>query len=436
LAKTLTLFSILAIIYSAIDRIVKPFNQPFSLKNYTIQYPFAVKERIPIPVALVISAMFPIFVIALYTLVIDGIFSHQRKETGAGWTKVYRLKDRLWELNCGILGLFLAHGAAFVITGTLKNLGGKPRPDLIARCQPILGSVDAAVFGLSTAAICTQTDAAIMADGFRSFPSGHSSSSFAGLSYLSLYLAAKLHVLDNRGEVWRTVVVLIPTMAASCVAMSRIMDARHHPFDVLFGSALGILVGWASYRQYFPPLSETWRKGRAYPIRTWGTKMRGPPGSQNEAVQKDPNLESYHYGAGAGGPDAHVENLDQRRQSVNVFRDQVSRSQRQRNGDGSQAPAYTVQDGAEYMSPRQWDGNSAVTASSSDDEYHQRNSRRPNATEGFEMQAPRSGRTDASAGHAPPSARSRGGDVPGNGEDTEYLGQTGPDTHPGERVLV
>src|SRR5256885_11948221 len=54
-----------------------------------------------------------------------------------------------------------------------------------------------------------------------SFPSGHSSSSFAGLFYLSLYLAAKLHVLDQRGEVWRTVIVLIPTLAASLIAGDR-----------------------------------------------------------------------------------------------------------------------------------------------------------------------------------------------------------------------
>jgi diacylglycerol diphosphate phosphatase/phosphatidate phosphatase len=44
------------------------------------------------------------------------------------------------------------------------------------------------------------------------------------------------------------------------------MDARHHPFDVLSGSLLGLLVGWAAYRQYFPPLSDVKAKGRAYPI--------------------------------------------------------------------------------------------------------------------------------------------------------------------------
>jgi len=45
----------------------------------------------------------------------------------------YRLKDRLWELNCGILGLGLSVGEAFTITGALKNAIGKPRPDLIDR---------------------------------------------------------------------------------------------------------------------------------------------------------------------------------------------------------------------------------------------------------------------------------------------------------------
>lgn len=114
--------------------------------------------------------------------------------------------------------------------------------------------------------------------GFRSFPSGHSSAAFAGLFYLSLYLAAKLHVLDQRGEVWRTVIVLIPSLAAAMIAGSRIIDARHHPFDVMFGSALGILVAWASYRQYFPPVSHTWEKGRAYPMRTWGVALRRPDG--------------------------------------------------------------------------------------------------------------------------------------------------------------
>lgn len=69
---------------------------------------------------------------------------------------------------------------------------------------------------------------------------------------------------------------MAPTLGASLIATSRIMDARHHPFDVITGSLIGILVAWGSYRQYFPPLSEPWRKGRAYPIRSWGTQSVAP----------------------------------------------------------------------------------------------------------------------------------------------------------------
>lgn len=47
--------------------------------------------------------------------------------------------------------------------------------DLIDRCQPTPGSHNAAVYGLVTSVICTQTDDHILKDGFRSFFSGHSS---------------------------------------------------------------------------------------------------------------------------------------------------------------------------------------------------------------------------------------------------------------------
>lgn len=77
--------------------------------------------------------------------------------------------------------------------GSLKNAIGKPRPDLIDRCQPNITMISGGQnidlptivgqFGLSNHSICTQTDNAILKDGFRSFPSGHSSSKYlAGFS--------------------------------------------------------------------------------------------------------------------------------------------------------------------------------------------------------------------------------------------------------------
>jgi diacylglycerol diphosphate phosphatase/phosphatidate phosphatase len=165
--------------------------------------------------------------------------------------------------------------------------------------------------------------------------------SFAGLFYLSLYLAAKLHVLDSKGEVWKSFIVLVPCIAAALVAGSRIMDARHHPFDVLSGSLMGILVAWGAYRQYFPPLHETWRKGRAYPIRSWGREPVKPPvaQAQDDVVPLRPTrvMTDEEVAGGSGFSSATaVPRSDEH--GGNVFRQQISQSQRRRQQDGSFVP--------------------------------------------------------------------------------------------------
>lgn len=140
--------------------------------------------------------------------------------------------------------------------------------------------------------------AALLAcDEFFSPPLLTTAASFSGLFYISLFIAGKLHIWDNRGEVWKTVFVIAPTLAAALIAISRIMDARHHPFDVITGGLLGIVCAWGSYRQYFPPLSDTEAKGRAYPIRTWGTDPRPRynqladlPASDTEAAAYQPPI--------------------------------------------------------------------------------------------------------------------------------------------------
>ncbi|OJD17463.1 hypothetical protein AJ78_02436 [Emergomyces pasteurianus Ep9510] len=257
-----------------LDRI-EPFHQPFAINNHSLYYPYAVHERVSIPLALALSGGIPLVVILIYTVVIDGLFSHNKPLSSSGKRKFmgpYSLKDRLWEFNCGLLGLLLAQGSAFVITGALKNAVGKPRPDIVDRCNP-KGVETLGPYQLVTYDMCdSKLSHEIFKDGYRSFPSA----SFAGLFYLSLYLAGKFHLMDSRGEVWKTFLALFPTLGAGLIAATRIMDARHHPFDVLFGSFLGILCGYVAYRQYFPPLSESWRKGRAYPIRTWGMSPAGP----------------------------------------------------------------------------------------------------------------------------------------------------------------
>lgn len=150
-----------------------------------------------------------------------------------------------------ILGWFISLILTLFITDLVKNAVGRPRPDLIARCKPAPGTPD---HQLVTFEVCTETNHHVLHDGWRSFPSGHSSFSFSGLGYLALFLAGQCHVFRPRTDLARVLFALAPLLGAALIAISRCEDYRHDVYDVTTGSLLGILVAYYTYRRYYPPL--------------------------------------------------------------------------------------------------------------------------------------------------------------------------------------
>jgi len=63
--------------------------------------------------------------------------------------------------------------------------------------------------------------------------------SFAGLGFLSWYLAGKIKVFDRKGHVAKLCIVLSPLLLAALVAVSRVDDYWHHWQDVCTGGLLG-----------------------------------------------------------------------------------------------------------------------------------------------------------------------------------------------------
>ncbi|TDL24807.1 PAP2-domain-containing protein [Rickenella mellea] len=223
---------ILAAIFFSLDK-VPGFKREFSIDDTSLRYPYAVHERVPNWALYIIAFVAP--------LVIQSILNVLTVRT---W----------WDFHNATLGLILSLSLTGAFTQFTKITVGRPRPDIISRCQPPSG-VTNPPYGLVSVAICTQTDQAILRDGWRSFFSGHSSLSFAGLGFLSFYLAGKLHLFDERGHTHKAWIALTPLAGASLVAISRTMDYRHHWHDVLVGSFVGLLFSFFAYRQYYPPLS-------------------------------------------------------------------------------------------------------------------------------------------------------------------------------------
>ena len=198
------------------------------------------------------------------------------------------LRRKLWEWNAGWMGLGVALALAFMITNGVKEVIGKPRPDLLDRCQPDLTRAGDSAVGtigpqgdqdilLVSWTIC-QRGGHVLNEGFRSFPSGHSSFSFAGMTYLALWLCAKLSITipflnyqsfasTNRGfhtrprrseaaapPTYLLVIPLIPICVAIYVSSTRYSDFWHHGFDVIIGSSLGIATAFLGFRWYHLPI--------------------------------------------------------------------------------------------------------------------------------------------------------------------------------------
>lgn len=66
--------------------------------------------------------------------------------------------------------------------------------------------------------------------------------SFAGLGFLSLYLAGKMQALDCRGHVAKLCIIFLPILVASLIGISRVDDYWHHWQDVFAGGLLGQIV--------------------------------------------------------------------------------------------------------------------------------------------------------------------------------------------------
>lgn len=166
------------------------------------------------------------------------------------WTLA--LRPDIHKAHVTALGLAITIFTTTLLTDVFKNLIGRPRPDLIARCVP---EESAPIHELITIDLCTETSHHKLHDGWRSFPSGHSSFAFAGLGWLALFLASQTYCFRPGASFSTVLLCLLPLLGASAIAISRLEDYRHDVGDVLCGSALGFLVAYATWRRYYPSLA-------------------------------------------------------------------------------------------------------------------------------------------------------------------------------------
>ncbi|CAI5756864.1 unnamed protein product [Candida verbasci] len=229
---------VLILIFFGYTESLHPFYRQFSINDPKISYPFARVEQVTDNQLYLYSTIIPTIIITIVVSLNN--LNHN---------------DKLHLLQISLLGLWFSVCSVSVLTDLLRVAIGNPRPDFLQRCGPKEGTP---INQLVDVSICTAPLGQIyLMDGMKSTPSGHSSMSFAGLLYLTIWLIGQFKIIqtyNRHNKIIYIIFVNLPILLACYIAFSRTQDYRHHFFDILFGSCLGILFATISYFKYFNSL--------------------------------------------------------------------------------------------------------------------------------------------------------------------------------------
>jgi len=131
-----------------------------------------------------------------------------------------------------LLGLFVSLSLTNVVTSCVKTAAGRYRPNWFSAYN------------------------GDMNEGRYSFPSGHSSNSFAGMVFLSLYIMGKFRAFsgDRVVPLWKPFIGLLPLVIAIFISVSRTIDYHHNFSDIIAGALVGTGLSFFSYFLYYPSL--------------------------------------------------------------------------------------------------------------------------------------------------------------------------------------
>lgn len=190
---------------------------------------------------------------------------------------MYFKKRSIRDFHSAFLGLGMAIVVTALFTDGIKNLVGMPRPDFFHRCFP--DGVETYTNDSDRQVIChPNVSEREFRDAFKSFPSGHVAWAFAGLGYLSLYLAGKTSMFDRRAYASRVFFVLFPTFVATLIGISRVNDYQHRWVDIIAAALLGLFIAYLSYRQFYPSIYAREWAGYPYEYQPQGIFSHGQHG--------------------------------------------------------------------------------------------------------------------------------------------------------------
>ena len=190
--------------------------------------------------------IFTAVVLPLAFVIASNVFNFQER------TLLQLGRSQLHELRAGVCALLVSLGFSESVTCTLKLYVSRHRPNFYHLC------------GFDPQQMKCMAPLSKVHEATLSFPSGHSSLSFCGMTFIMYFLLGRLALqiaspgsLDGGRAVKHksllgVLCVVVPWSYSFFVACSRIVDHWHHPSDVLAGTLLGITAATLGYHAFYP----------------------------------------------------------------------------------------------------------------------------------------------------------------------------------------
>lgn len=222
-------------------------------------------ETISAKTLLLVTALLPLTIITCVEWGCHGPEGYA-KRGGGRWAWLTQSLRWYREFISGLL-------IVFFVADIAKLLIGEPRPHFLDTCKPFQAINCSS--GYVSRYTCTNKELSMwrVKDASRSFPSGHAAISFYLFTFMAWFLERRVTGVGKVVVAWLQVSVLLWTLVCS---LTRITDRRHHWWDVLAGSILGIVIGHYTVRKFC----------RDFQLQLYRSHMSGAKQIQNETSSR------------------------------------------------------------------------------------------------------------------------------------------------------
>lgn len=253
----LVAFALLFVAWIILKLVIKPTQLGFFCNDFSVNMPF--KSSTVSNLALIIgSIIMPILIIILTELLKHAYGCRYKKVSTNGQHQQFALTlpgmKKQFIISPLVRNLYISLGTfvlGVLLTYIFHQLGkktiGRLRPNFLDVCKPNVNPYSELCAKRGFTYIVPDVDITCMSgnttaimESKLSFPSGHSSSSFYGSVFLILYVNREWS--QELLGAWIHFFQAAYAAFAVFTSLSRVIDNKHHPTDVLAGATLGLIL--------------------------------------------------------------------------------------------------------------------------------------------------------------------------------------------------